>query len=152
MKRICILLIFILNYISLYAQQTNITRGFTYSNLIVEQANGKIDFDEPTDGAIVFGSNEGGDFVGISIGKEIMYQGYIISKDISKQGKGFYILYVFNSYYNGLTIPIQFLEIYADLEDKVPSSFFLIVLNRFSHKPVRYNTFYGIKLSNKQLK
>lgn len=130
--------------LTIKAQTYYTTRGFTYSQLEIKLTNDSTVFNDNTIGTIIFGKKEGKDLIGISLDRETLFQGYIKTKDIIQQERGFSILYDFDSYYKGTIMPIKLLEVYTNSKARLPSVFLLIILNRFSNEPVRFLTFKDI--------
>lgn len=148
MKKCIIFILFLFVTIISYAQICNNNEGFTYSHLIVQYPNGKIDYNGDAVGSIIFTVKNGKQIIGISLDKEIMYQGVVIKKEKERlENDNCIISYKFNSTYQGINIPIVLTAIYGDYSCNVPLKFFLVILNKYSGKPVRYNIFTGIDMS-----
>lgn len=132
----------------MYAQSCHTTKGFTYSKVTVQRADGKTDFEDFKGGAIIFGTKEGKEVIGISLDRDIVYQGFIIETDKGMEGTQYVISYKFYTNLKGNQVPIVLSEIYSSKYSKVPSVFFLAILDNKAEKPVRYNIFTDIVKSN----
>lgn len=128
-KCILFILFFFINMIC-YSQIYKDEEGFTYSHLIIQHPNGRVDYDDTAIGAIIFTTKNGKQIIGISLDREGMYQGIVIRKEQERLENGNCIIsYEFNSSYQGINVPFKF---------------FLTILNKYTRKPVRYNIFTGI--------
>lgn len=148
MKKYIISILFLFVSLISYAQIYNDNEGFTYSHFTVQYPNGKIDYDGTAVGEIIFTVKNEKKIIGISLDKEIMYQGIVLKKEKERLENGNCIIsYKFNSTYQGINVPIVLTAIYGDYSCNVPLKFFLVILNKYSGKPVRYNIFTGIDMS-----
>ena len=141
MKKILIFLLLSFVVISLKAQSYYTTRCYTYSHLVIQHPNDKIDYDDKAFGGIIFGVKNSHEVVGISLDREIMYQGFIDKKESSIENGLPVIAYRFTSNSHGIIVPIVLTEIYETSSSKEPFMFFLTVLNKYTNAPVRYNIF-----------
>lgn len=144
MKKYILLLLLLITNITIYAQSYHTTKGYVYSHLLIQQVNGKTDFDEAAIGCIIFGTKGGKELVGVSLDRETIYQGYITKKEKGWESGSYLVSYEFTTYLHGISVPIVLSEIYDTPNSIIPKCFFLTVLNRYTKKPVRYNIFSGI--------
>lgn len=143
-KCILFILFFFINMIC-YSQIYKDEEGFTYSHLIIQHPNGRVDYDDTAVGAIIFTTKNGKQIIGISLDREGMYQGIVIRKEQERLENGNCIIsYEFNSSYQGINVPVVLTAVYGDSASNVPFKFFLTILNKYTRKPVRYNIFTGI--------
>lgn len=144
-KKIGIVIVFLFFVLYCSAQKYKTTRSYIYSHLVVQYPNGEKDYDGIATGAIIFGMKDGKECIGISLDKEIIYQGFIVKKEWEVENGLPLVSYKFTSYYNGITSSIVLSEIYETATSKVPFMFFLTILNKYSNKPARYNIFTNIQ-------
>lgn len=134
--------------IVMYAQSYHTTKGFTYSKVTVQRADGRTDFEDFKGGAIIFGTKEGKEVIGISLGRDIVYQGFVIETDKGMEGTQYVVSYKFYANLKRVYTPIILSEIYNTRYSQVPSLFFLAILDKNAEKPIKYNLFSGIAKSD----
>ncbi len=125
-----LLLVFALCSVSSSAQDVNFTRVYTYSGMGFYDPDGNLQHDETVPngaiGCIMFSEVMGKDFISITIGHDVTYNGMVIS---SKNTIGNSMSYLFTTEFNGLNVPLQLFENYENGPGN-PSNFFMNVYNQ----------------------
>jgi|UPI00061D51AE hypothetical protein len=148
MKKYLFIIILSLFSIFIHAQSYYTNRGYSYSKVTVQNANGKTDFENTTGGTVIFGTKNGKNVIGISLGRDMVYQGFVIKTEKGTEVGQYTISHKFYANLKGVSTPIVLSEIYDSQYSKTPYMFFLVILDKNAEKPVRYNIFTGIVKSN----
>lgn len=142
MRKIMLVLLFVLcAFTSANAQKRHVKEAYMYTHLMSQNPDLSVNIDCDIPGVIMFVSENGADYISISLEKDLTYYGKVV-KEEREPGL---ISYKFYRKFGGVDVPIVLSKVYDNESDAVPSKIFLVVLNRYSMKPVQYNFFTGLK-------
>lgn len=131
MKKIYMIVLLVSTMSFLNAQTITQKQAYKYETLtFLDMEYNPVD-SNPVNGIIVFSEAAGYEFISVTIGDRVRYNGYVRNKKLGQMdGKEKTNVYLFTTEFQGYEIPVQLFEIYdISMSNAVPQRFMLSIHN-----------------------